>query len=353
MNPLGIVAILSLAFIIAYLITPLVIKLAPRVGAVDRPNLRKVHTRTMPRMGGLAIYIAYVTTLLTTQAIDTRLVGLLTGGTLIMLLGLADDIRNLSPHVKLLGQILAALSLVAFGVQVDFITNPISGGLVTLGILAIPLTVLWLVGITNAVNLIDGLDGLAAGVSAVAAIVLAVVGWRSGALDVAIWALILAFATLGFLRYNFHPARLFMGDSGSMFLGFNLAALSLLSLTKSATAFSLVIPFVILGIPILDTLCAIVRRFLGGQPIFQADKEHLHHRLLGLGFSHRATVLVIYAISGTFGLSAIALTYFNRPEATLILIGLSVAALVGAGKLGVLLPTSHDQSTERYRGFSQ
>jgi UDP-GlcNAc:undecaprenyl-phosphate GlcNAc-1-phosphate transferase len=131
LNPLGIVAILSLAFIIAYLITPLVIKLAPRVGAVDRPNLRKVHTRTMPRMGGLAIYIAYVTTLLTTQAIDTRLVGLLVGGTLIILLGLVDDIRNLSPRVKLLGQILAALSLVAFGVQVDFITNPISGGIVT------------------------------------------------------------------------------------------------------------------------------------------------------------------------------------------------------------------------------
>lgn len=345
---------LGLAFVSAFLFTPLVIKIAPRVGAIDRPNYRKVHTRTMPRMGGLAIYLAFVITVIFTQIIDRRLGGLLAGSTLIILLGLADDIWNLAPRWKLLGQILAALVLVAFGTQVNFVTNPFSGGVITLGILAVPLTVLWIVGVTNAVNLIDGLDGLAAGVSAVAAITLAVVGWRSGEMDVAVWALILAFSTLGFLPYNFNPARLFMGDSGSMFLGYSLASLSLLSLTKSTTAFSLVIPFIILGIPILDTMCAIVRRFLGGQPIFQADKEHLHHRLLELGFSHRGTVLIIYAISGIFGLSALGLTYFARPEAMFILFGLIIITLIGASKLGVLAPhKTAAQSAERYRGLSQ
>jgi UDP-GlcNAc:undecaprenyl-phosphate GlcNAc-1-phosphate transferase len=345
---------LGLAFVSALILTPLVIKLAPRVGAIDRPNHRKVHTQTMPRMGGLAIYLAFIITILFTQTLDGRLVGLLAGGTLIMIVGLADDIWDLAPRWKLLGQIMAALVLVLFGTQVQFVTNPLTGGVITLGIFALPLTILWVVGVTNAVNLIDGLDGLAAGVSTVAAITLALVGWRAGQMDVAVWALILAFSTLGFLRYNFHPAKLFMGDSGSMFLGYNLAALSLLSLTKSTTAFSLVIPFIILGIPILDTMCAIVRRFMGGQPIFQADKEHLHHRLLELGLSHRGTVLVIYVISGIFGISALGMTYFTHPRAMLVLFGLAVITLIGASKLGVLAPRPNSgQPPERYRGLSQ
>ena len=351
---LSLAGTLGLAFLISFLITPVVIKLAPRLGALDRPNYRKVHTRIMPRMGGLAIYLGFIIAILATQTINLRLGGLLVGGTLIIFLGLIDDIRNLSPRWKLLGQIVAALILVGFGTQVNFITNPLTGGVINLGILAIPLTVLWIVGVTNAVNLIDGLDGLAAGVSAVAAITLAVVGWSAGQTDVAVWALILALSTLGFLRYNFHPARIFMGDSGSMFLGYSLAALSLMSLTKSTTAFSLVVPFIILGIPILDTACAIVRRLAGGQPIFKADKEHLHHRLLGLGLSHRGTVLVIYIFSGVFGLSALGLTYFTRPGAMLILFGLFGATMYGAGRLGVLVPKrDSSQSAERYRGISQ
>lgn len=350
---LPLLAVMGLAFGIAFLLTPGVIKLAPKWGAVDRPNFRKVHNRTMPRMGGLAIYLSFVLTLLFTQPLnDTRLIGLLIGSTLIVLVGLADDIWNLSPRLKLCGQILAALVLVVMGIEVQYITNPLSGGLVSLGFLAAPLTVLWLVGVTNAVNLIDGLDGLAAGVSIVAATTLAIVGWRAGQIGIAVWALILAGGTLGFLRYNFYPARLFMGDSGAMFLGFNLAALSLLSFTKSTTAFSLIIPFIILGIPILDTLCAIIRRSVAGQPIFQADKEHLHHRLLELGLSHRKTVLIIYALSATFSLSAIALTYFSRPEAMLLLGGLTVGTLIGAGKLGVLGTSTRNPSSERYRGIS-
>lgn len=304
-------------------------------------------------MGGIAIYLGFIITILATQTITARLVGLLIGGTLIIFLGLIDDIRSLSPRGKLLGQVAAALILVGFGTQVDFITNPLTGGVTSLGSLAIPLTVIWIVGVTNAVNLIDGLDGLAAGISAIAAITLAVVGWAAGQGNAAVWALILALSTLGFLRYNFHPARIFMGDSGSMFLGFNLAALSLMSLTKSTTAFSLLVPFIILGIPILDTFCAIVRRLAGGQPIFKADREHLHHRLLGLGLSHRGTVLVIYIFSGVFGLSALGLTYFTRPGAMLILFGLFGATMYGAGRLGVLEPQRNpSQSNQRYRGIS-
>ena len=210
-------------------------------------------------MGGIAIYLGFIITILATQTITARLVGLLIGGTLIIFLGLIDDIRSLSPRGKLLGQVAAALILVGFGTQVDFITNPLTGGVTSLGSLAIPLTVIWIVGVTNAVNLIDGLDGLAAGISAIAAITLAVVGWAAGQGNAAVWALILALSTLGFLRYNFHPARIFMGDSGSMFWALIWRHFN--EFNEKHHCFSLLVPFIILGIPILDTFCAIVRRW--------------------------------------------------------------------------------------------
>lgn len=328
----------GLAGILAWGITPLLIRLAPRIGAVDGPNHRKVHTCAMPCLGGAAIYIGFVIGMLAAGQVEERALALLAGGTAVFFLGVIDDCFELSPRVKLAGQIAAALLLVLLGVQVEFITHPLSGEAIELGLWAIPLTVLWVVGVTNAVNLIDGLDGLAAGVSMLAAVTLAVVAWREGETAVGLWALILAGSTAGFLRYNFHPARIFMGDSGAMFLGFNLAAMSVLGLTKSATAFSLIIPFVILGIPILDTFFAIVRRLAQGQPIFQADKEHLHHCLLAVGLTHRQTVLVIYAVSAVFGGSAIAFTYFTPPQAMLVLGVLSVVVMVAAGRLGVLGP---------------
>lgn len=335
----GTAYIFGLALIISLLATPLVSKLAFKLGAVDRPDKRKVHSRLMPRLGGLAIYLGFTVTMLVTGEVSQSMQGLLLGGSVIVLIGVLDDIRDIAPRVKLLGQIAAAVVAVGFGIQVDFISSPF-GGIIELNWFnipwGIPLTILWVVGITNAVNLIDGLDGLAGGLSAIAALTLAVIGWREGSPEIVLPALILAASTMGFLRYNFYPAKIFMGDSGSMFLGYTLACLSVIGLAKTATVVSVFIPILILGIPIFDTLFAIIRRYINNQPIFKADKEHLHHRLLAIGLSHRQTVMVIYGVNLVLGASAIWLTSMASDRAVLISIGLIIAIFIGADRIGVL-----------------
>ncbi|AKX93047.1 putative undecaprenyl-phosphate N-acetylglucosaminyl 1-phosphate transferase [Moorella thermoacetica] len=326
---------LALAGIVSFLLTPLLCRIAPRLGAVDKPNARKIHHTLMPRLGGVAIYAGFMLAYWLGGYRHQEYLGLFLAGTFIMLVGIIDDIRSLSPRLKLLGQIIAAVILVAFSVRVDFLTNPFDG-LFILGKLAIPVTIFWLVGVTNALNLVDGLDGLAAGTSLIAAVTIAVVAWFNGELVVAFLSLALAAAVLGFLPFNFHPARIFMGDSGSMFLGFNLAALATIGLTKSATVISLFIPVVILGLPILDTMFAIVRRFLNHRPIFAPDKGHLHHRLLAQGLSQRQAVGVIYLVDACLGGSAILLSRVATDQGVLILIGLAVIILVGCDKLGII-----------------
>lgn len=332
------------ALVLALLVTPPVKKLAIRWGALDKPNGRKIHQKVMPRMGGVAIYLSFTAVVLVTQPLTKAVTGLLVGATWIVLVGILDDIKGLSPKVKLLGQITGAVILVAFGYRVDFVTNPFSEGMVMLGKLAIPLTILWVIGVTNAINLIDGLDGLAAGTSAIAALTMAAVVVSEytlyghigdSSLIVISLALILTGAITGFLRYNFHPAKVFMGDSGSMFLGFTLSALAIAGLTKGATVISVFIPIVILGIPICDTLFAIVRRFLNQQPIFQPDKHHLHHCLLEKGLSHKQTVLAIYGVNLVLGISAVVLTRLNNDQAIILLAGLAILVIVGANRLGV------------------
>ncbi|MDW7674356.1 MAG: MraY family glycosyltransferase [Bacillota bacterium] len=330
-----IVAAIMVAFVIPLICTPLVKKLAFKIGAVDAPNHRKVHSKVMPRMGGLAIYLAFIAAVLVGLPLSESLMGLILGATIIVAIGILDDIRDISPKLKLLGQIAAALILVHFGVDVEFITNPFNG-VIALGMLSIPVTIFWVIGITNAVNLIDGLDGLAAGTAIITAITLAIVAWTEGQTVVMYAALILAAATLGFLRFNFHPAQIFMGDSGSMFLGFVLATLSILGLGKSATVISIFIPILILGVPILDTAFAIVRRYLNHQPIFSADKEHLHHRLLAMGLTHKATVVVIYGIHLVMGLSAVLLTFLTTAQGVMILSMLSIIIILGAERLGII-----------------
>ncbi|KKM09926.1 UDP-phosphate N-acetylglucosaminyl 1-phosphate transferase [Clostridiales bacterium PH28_bin88] len=328
-------AALLAAFTVVYLLTPQIKKLAIRVGAVDAPNERKVHARLMPRLGGLAIYLGFTVVVLLTQPLTRSMWGLLLGGTLITLVGVVDDIKGLSPRVKLLGQVLAALVLVGFGIQVKFITNPF-GDMFFPGRWGIPVTLLWVIGMTNALNLIDGLDGLAAGTAAIAAVTMAVIAWLEGQVLASGVALILAVSVLGFIRYNFNPAQIFMGDSGAMFLGFNLAALAIMGLTKGATVISLFIPVVILGIPIMDTFFAIVRRFFNRKPIFEADKHHLHHCLLDMGLSHRQTVLVIYLVNICLGISAVLLTRLTTDQSVLMLTGLTALILLGANKVGVV-----------------
>lgn len=306
------------------------------IGAVDKPNSRKVHRGVMPRLGGLALYLGFVVAVLLTQPLTSQVLGLLIGGTLIVLVGIADDLWDVPPVLKLLGQVVAASILVAFNIKVDFITNPVSHGLIPLGLLSVPVTVFWVIAITNAINLIDGLDGLAAGVAAIAALTLAVVAWTQGQMLVVILALILAAGIFGFLKYNFNPASIFMGDTGSMFLGFNLGALAIMGVTKVTTLIALFIPVLVLGIPIFDTLFAIIRRYGNNQPIFQADKEHLHHRLLALGLTHRQTVLAIYGLNLLLSGSAFLLTRMTTAQAMMILAVVSVLALMGAERLGVI-----------------
>ena len=230
------------SFLITYSLVPLITKLAFKVGAVDTPCQRKVHCKPMPRLGGLAIYIGFITMVFLTQPLTQQILGLIIGSTIIAIIGVVDDIKNLAPKIKLGGQILAAIVLVYYNIDVEFITNPVLGGILPLGYLGIPITIFWVVGITNAVNLIDGLDGLAAGTSIIAAMTLAIVGFVHGQLLMVTLALMLAASTLGFLRYNFFPAKIFMGDSGSMFLGFNLGALAIMGQVKSVTVLSVFVP---------------------------------------------------------------------------------------------------------------
>ena len=340
-----------IAFLISLAVTPVIRKLAFRFGAVDRPDARKVHSGLMPRMGGLAVYLAFTVTVLIMGDLTESMKGLLIGGTLIMLLGLVDDIKDISPRVKLLGQVIAAAVLVAFGVQVDFITNPWGGtfNLTHFGInFGIPLTILWIVGITNAVNLIDGLDGLAGGLASIAALTLAVVGWVNGQMWIVLPAVILSAAVIGFLRYNFYPAKIFLGDSGSLFLGFMLAGMSVIGLTKQAAMFSVFVPVLIFGIPIFDTLFAILRRYINNQPIFSADKEHLHHRLLAIGLSHRQTVLAIYGVSCLLGGSAVMMTFMTSEQAFAVFIGITLLVLIGANRVGVLSTRAGRRAQRQY-----
>ncbi len=305
-----------IALIVALVMTPLVKKLAFKVGAIDKPNHRKVHTRIMPRMGGLAIYIAFVGGYLLLSPFipegllrprDVNMINaLLVGGTIIIILGALDDRFELSAKVKLLGQIAAACVVVfGFGVKIDLLNIPFGEAMQPIaGWISIPLTILWIVGVTNAINLIDGLDGLAAGVSGIAIATIVVMASIMGFQPVILLSTLLLGGIVGFLVFNFHPAKIFMGDSGSLFLGFSLATLSMLGF-KQVTIVSFVTPLLIIGVPLSDTFFAIVRRWVNKRPIFAPDKGHLHHRLQDLGFSHRRTVLIIWGVAAIFGVLAI------------------------------------------------
>lgn len=324
------------ALLVSMLATPLAIRFAHKYGVVDLPNARKVHQGSMPRMGGVAIYVGFLVGALLLEAFSRQIFALLLAGSVIMGAGLYDDVKGLSPKAKLLLQIVAALILVQSGVFVKFITNPFSGGMISLGVFAIPLTVLWLVGMSNAINLVDGLDGLSSGISAIAALTISVICFTRGDLTTSALAAILAGAALGFLRFNFHPARTFMGDCGSLFLGFMLGALAVMGFSKGATLISIFSPLLIMGIPLCDTLFAIVRRIFQKRPIFQADKGHLHHCLLGCGLSHSQTVLVIYGISLLMGVAAVLLAVLTTSQAMFILIITLALTFLGADKIGVL-----------------
>ena len=286
-------------------------------------------------MGGLAIYAGFIIAVLASVHLTQEIIGLMVGGTVILVVGIIDDMVQLPAKVKLLGQIVAAAVLILFGIRIDWLTNPF-GDLVYVEYLSIPITLLWVVGLTNTVNLIDGLDGLAAGVSTIAAVTILLVALQQNFWVVAVLTAALAGSSLGFLQHNFNPAKIFMGDTGSMFLGYMLAAISVLGTVKSAATIALIVPIVALGLPIMDTAFAIIRRYNSGQPIFKPDKGHLHHRLLEMGLSQKQAVLLMYVISGCLGLSAIVLTEVNQTSAAIIILALLILAFFGARKIGVL-----------------
>lgn len=330
------------AFAISILITPAVIAFAGKTGALDQPDARKVHQQPVPRIGGLGIYLSFMVGIMAAVVqikpnaeMLHEIIGLVIGGTLIAALGLIDDYKNLPAKVKLAGQIVAAAVLViGFDVRIDFISDPF-GDYLYLEWFAVPATIFWIVGITNTVNLIDGLDGLAAGVSTIASVTIFLVAMEKSFFLVAVLTATLAGAACGFLRYNFNPARIFMGDTGSMFLGFMLSGISVVGAVKSAATIALIVPILALGIPILDTTFAIIRRYRGGVPIFKPDKGHLHHRLLAMGFTQRQAVLLMYVISALLGLSAVALTEVS-PMMSVAIVGTVIfAVLYGAAKLGI------------------
>ena len=325
---------LLLCFIASLAITPLVKKLAMKIGATDKPNQRKVHSKIMPRLGGLAIFISFLIGLAFLRPQDEQLGAIVIGAFIIIIIGVMDDMMELSAKVKFLGQIAAALIVVLNGVQVDYINLPFGGGL-ELGILSIPLTILWIVGVTNAINLIDGLDGLAAGVSTIALVTISAMAFVKGDIFVLSIAIILIGSTLGFLKYNFHPAKIFMGDTGALFLGFMIAVLSLLGF-KNVTMLSLIVPVIILGVPISDTFFAIIRRIVNKKPLSAPDKSHLHHCMLRLGYSHRQTVLIIYAMAASFGLAAFIFSMSTVWGAMLIVAILVLAIEVFAEKVGLV-----------------
>lgn len=320
---------------VAYLVTPFVQRLAVRWGAVDKPDERKVHTGIIPRLGGLAIYAGFLVSVLASAHVTLELFGILAGGTAILLLGVIDDIYQIPAKVKLAGQIAAASVLLLFDIRIDWITNPL-GSMVYLDLWAIPITLIWVVSLTNTLNLIDGLDGLAAGVSIIAAVTIFLMAVAQNFALVAVLTAALAGSALGFLYFNFSPARIFMGDTGSMFLGYMLAAVSVVGTVKSAATIALIVPMVALGLPILDTACAIIRRFNLGQPIFKPDRGHLHHRLLDMGLSQKQVVLLLYLVSILLGMSAILMTEVKMGQAIFIVVGLLAAAFFAAIKTGVL-----------------
>lgn len=315
-----------LAFITTFVITPYTIKLARKVGAVDTPkDERRVNTTTMPRLGGLAIIAGFIVSIiylliilsieksinLYEEKMYIKLIGFFIGGIIIGIVCFIDDLKDLPPMVKLIAQIIAAVIVVCFGLRIDNINIPFFSKVGLPNIFSIILTIGWIVGVTNAINLIDGLDGLSSGIALISCVSMLIIFALNGSPIIAILLITaLAGALSGFLPFNFNPAKTFMGDAGSNFLGYSLACISIFGVAKTYTLVVVVAPLIILGLPVIDTIVAIFRRIIKGKSIkaiMQADKGHLHHKLLKLGFSQKEAVLVMYAITAALGLFAIVL----------------------------------------------
>lgn len=341
-------AALVSAVVISFAATPLVKSLAYKVGAIDVPkDERRMHKTPIPRLGGLAIFVAFLFAVLLFGNIDRTMQGILLGAVMIVILGVLDDILTLKALPKFLVQIAAAAVAVYHGCTIQFVSNPnvfSETGYLDLGWLSVPLTILWIVAITNAVNFIDGLDGLAVGVSGISSASLLVVALMVGEQDIALFLAALLGACVGFIPYNKNPAKIFMGDTGATFLGYILATLSIQGLFKLYAVISFAVPFLILGLPIFDICFAFLRRIAKGQNPMVADRGHVHHRLIDMGFNQKQAVAIAYMLTAILGLSAVLLTSSGELKA-LILIGAII--LVGAIGLRVIFKHPHHEEPQR------
>lgn len=337
----------ALAWVVSLALTPLARLIAVRAGFVVLPGEQRIHLHPLPQGGGVPIYIAFWTAMALAGPWNPQWTGFWLASTVILLVGLIDDARELRWHVKLMGQLAAAAILLAFGERIEFITNPFDGSTIYIGLWGIPVTLLWVVGLTNMVNLIDGLDGLAAGVCAIATIPLCVIALAKGRPEAALMTLALAGSALGFLPFNFNPAKLIMGDAGAMFLGFALATISVEGALKGPAALALIVPILALGLPILDTLFSVARRFASGRPVYARDRDHLHHRLLALGLNQREAVLTLYALSGMMGLGAIVAHEAGAAEGVAVFVLVAIGAILFTHRVGGLRGVSVQGSAEK------
>ena len=341
-----IILALAVAFLISFASTPTVIALANKIKAIDIPkDERRVHKKPIPLIGGLAIFYGFVISVMCFSVIDRQVMGLLAGALIIVTVGVIDDMRDLNAKVKLLFQIIAAAIVVYCGIEIEYVANPLAKWIgpqyINLGLWSIPITVVWIIGVTNAVNLIDGLDGLACGVSTIASVALLSLTIISQNLNAAIITAALAGAGFGFLPYNFNPAKIFMGDTGSTFLGFVLACISIQGIMKMYALISFAVPVLILGLPIFDTLFAILRRIAKKKPIMSPDRGHLHHRLLDMGFSQRQTVSILYTLTSILCLTAVVMALKDALRGLILVFAVLMILIVS---LAVMEPKEKEEN---------
>lgn len=340
-----ILAAFAISLLLALALTPLVGSIGRRFGIVDHPSQRKIHTTPIPRIGGVAIYAAFALTIAVAliyptdvsrkMLLHSSLAWCAAGATLVFLMGLADDVLPLPPASKFAGQILAASLAYTGGVRIINVSLPWLPDF-PLHFLSFPVTVFWFLLVVNAINLIDGLDGLAAGVSFFVSLVLMVLALMAAKYDLALALAVLCGACMGFLRYNFNPASIFMGDAGSYFLGYSLAALSIVGAMKSQASVAMLIPAVALGLPLMDTLLAPIRRFITGRDMFRPDSGHIHHKLVRMGLTHRRSVLILYGVTVFFGVLALIMVNARDEKVGLLFFILAVVVILGFRKIGYL-----------------
>lgn len=333
------IKILIFAAAASFLLTPVVRMIAPKVGAIDIPkDNRRMHKKPIPSIGGLAIYGSIMLSMAVfLWPLSREVLAMVFGASVIVVSGFMDDTKGLSPSMKVIFQLIAALIAVYGGVNVEGISNFLgaNGSIISLGYFSYPLTILWIIGVTNAINLIDGMDGLADGVSAIAAITLSVTSFLFGNIEIGIICLIIGGACLGFLPYNFNPATIFMGDTGALLLGYLFSVVTIEGVMKTTATVAVVVPVLILGLPISDTFFAIIRRKMSGRSFAVADKGHLHHRILNMGFTIKQTVIILYILAMILGILAIIVSLIGGLFGNILALGIIIIIILGANSIGM------------------